>query len=274
MSTPERTRRRRRRTQTHPSSKSVPPIPQPKSRLTFLSPRIETPDPILPPLHSPEARFRYISTVAGPHCQDGASFRVRPQDPQALRLGMPQSAGARVKTLWLPMVPSERLPEWLDAVSTVCPNLLHLHIPSVPQESVETQVNDENQERVDITPSEESKVRRLYVLYRLPKLLTMDGTAFTPRERMLSRPQNTKLSSKKTKFSRKSSTSACLLDNESEDEDSTTVVSLKTRKAIADSAVEVGRSQPQALSSAHFSFFSSKRIDLVAQKQCRPISDA
>ena len=201
-------------------------------------------------------------------------------EPTAMRLGMPKSAGDRVRTLFLPPVASELLPEWLDAVAQTFPNVQHLHVPEYKLEDDDRSdrevgpmeapiVNKENEERSggEAIPggfSEESLVRRLYVLYRLPGLKTLDGTEFTPRERMLSRPRDNrrlrdgpkeeqqvkaKVSARKKKVAQKV---VCLIDNEESDEEDATVVSLKTRKAMAESAVEVGTCHKR-MSESHWS---------------------
>ena len=187
------------------------------SRLVFESPRLEYQDSQLFPaadeLVKPQQRWKYMNNLAGAHQQDGRVLRIRPyMTPRALATGMPTHAAQRVWELHLPKViqpakqPQQqpaaaaqkgksvkkemddfvigrnrneqdaddaRLPYWLDAIVQTFHNLQHLYlnVHSIEEES-------ENSKRL----------RRLYVLYRLPDLVSIDGVNVTETERKLARP--------------------------------------------------------------------------------------
>lgn len=194
------------------TGKTIPPPVTRRPRLIFESPRLEYKDDELFPssknLVQPQERWRYMSTLAGAHQQDGTVLRIRPHmTPRSLPLGMPSHAARRVKELHLPRViqpkqqqhPAKldsknkergeddddiytknfkdendtRLPQWLDAIIPTFHNLQHLYlnVASIEEES-------ENSKRL----------RRLYVLYRLPDLISIDGVKVSETERKLARP--------------------------------------------------------------------------------------
>eukprot|EP00977_Amphora_coffeiformis_P014325 scaffold3971_cov159-Amphora_coffeaeformis.AAC.4 len=190
------------------SRKHFPPPPRPK--LIFDSPRLEYEDgqlfPAAKELETAEQRWKYMSNLAADHQQDGNVLRLRGSiAPRSLSLGMPLHAADRVKELHLPPQTTQpkkvfqkkvskerntrddddddgshdededdtRLPQWLDVVVQLFYNLQHLHLHA----------NTEADE------SENSKrLRRLYILYRLPDLVSIDGVKVTETERRLARP--------------------------------------------------------------------------------------
>mmetsp|Transcript_18005 Transcript_18005/g.33372 ORF Transcript_18005/g.33372 Transcript_18005/m.33372 type:complete len:792 (-) Transcript_18005:116-2491(-) len=153
-----------------------------RRKLIFTSPRVISSDEeLFPANHSPykksEERWQQISKIAGSHRQDGTFINVgRKLTPMALRIGMTKQAADRVRclNLWLDHE-KDTLPEWLDVVGEVFCNLEHLTLTE------------------DLFPGEDdtavsARMRRLYVLYRLPHLKSIDDIAVTPEERRLALP--------------------------------------------------------------------------------------
>ena len=175
-------------------------------------------------LSQPEQRWQYMSGLAGPHHQDGRVLRLsRALTPRSLPAGMPSQAARRVQELHLPPPPprrrlrhssfldrasnrnssntqldgqsrrdkenaqiwgdseeeDSRLPQWLDVVARTFPNLQHLYLHMAQFAS---------NEKSDESESNAQQLRRLYVLYRLPDLVSIDGVAVTDTERRLARP--------------------------------------------------------------------------------------
>lgn len=151
-------------------------------KLIFTSPRcIVKDEEIFPTDHSPyrksDERWNYISDQAGSHRQDGTTITIgRKLTPKALRIGMTKHAASRVRCLdlWLDH-DKDILPEWLDVIAHVFVNLEHLNLTE------------------DIFPGEDemavsSRMRRLYILYRLPYLKSIDDKVVTSEERQIARP--------------------------------------------------------------------------------------
>jgi len=199
---------------------------QPQATIIYESPRCQVDDRDLFPakgaaLKRPDERWQFLSRQAGLHRQDASSFRVGPNvatAPAALRNGMPPAAAQRVRSLYLDQVAISRnaLPEWLDAVSATFANLEHLYLRSgstaastnessegggggvvVEQRLVDGEnapaVGDSSSKREELrrdAGENTNRLRRLYVLYRLPNLKSIDGVPVTQSERSLSRPDN------------------------------------------------------------------------------------
>jgi hypothetical protein len=153
-----------------------------RRKLFFTSPRLMEPDESLFPVnHSPykksEERWKQISEQAGSHRQDGSVITIgRKITPMALRIGMTKQAAGRVRALnlWLDH-DKDTLPEWLDVIANTFVNLEHLTLTE------------------DVFPGEDetavsARMRRLYVLYRLPYLKSIDDQIVSPEERRLARP--------------------------------------------------------------------------------------
>lgn len=153
-------------------------------KLVFTSPRcIVKDDAIFPTNHSPykksDERWKQISDQAGSHRQDGATMTIgRKITPEALRIGMTKQAAGRVRclNLWLDH-DKDILPEWLDVIAPVFVNLEHLNLTE------------------DVFPGEDemavsSRMRRLYILYRLPFLKSIDDVLVTSEERQIARPND------------------------------------------------------------------------------------
>jgi hypothetical protein len=151
----------------------------------YESPRLISDDSdIFPPAEShasyqdPQLRWSLISKQAGPHSQDGSSLTVRRNmTPSSLRTGMmAQLLATRVRSLslWLDHT-EDILPQWLDVIATLFPNLEHLIL---------FQDYFEGEEEIEVS----SRMRRLYILYRLPGLRSIDGKAVTWEEQSIARP--------------------------------------------------------------------------------------
>ena len=177
--------------------------------LLFTSPRCKAEDDEIFPdrdkeaLQTPETRWQHISEQAGSHRQDGSLMVVnRNLAPQALKSGVTLQVGRRVRrlNLWLNHT-EDILPEWLDVIATTFPNLEHLTLTE------------------DVYPDDEnavsSRMRRLYVLYRLPNLNSIDDMRVTVKERSLARPGD----ANGNRVQRKEWVKDSLLDNADEDDD-------------------------------------------------------
>jgi hypothetical protein len=181
-------------------------------------------------LQTYEARWKYMSTLAGNHKQDASTLFINPQrvsTPSALQAGMMKQAALRVSTLHLPILSSDqledddsitKLPAWLDAVVATFPNLRHLYLqqtqtrPSKVDSSMDGPAEVDSKDRSDkysalassLKPQKEGSplistgsdkrktyeikaVHRLYVLYRIVGLETLDGQPFSEREREFAR---------------------------------------------------------------------------------------
>jgi hypothetical protein len=147
----------------------------------FASPRCtKEDDELFPTDHSvyhPHVRWTIISEQAGPHRQDGSVLTVRRDlTPRAMKLGMTTQAAFRVRclNLWLD---HDILPEWLDVVANLFPNLQHLTL---------SEDYFKGEEEIEVS----ARMRRLYVLYRLPDLRSIDDMRVTRAEKKLARPNS------------------------------------------------------------------------------------
>jgi hypothetical protein len=112
-----------------------------------------------------------MSELAGSHRQDDRVLRIsRPIDPKAFKSGVPPQLAAQIQELHLSI--DNDLPGWLDVLSNSCFGLEDLYLNFAKQDETE----------------EEAKMRRLYILYRLPDLQSIDGQIVTEDERQLARP--------------------------------------------------------------------------------------
>jgi hypothetical protein len=91
-------------------------------------------------------------------------------------VGVPPAVAARIKYLSLPAASDNySLPEWMDVVSGMFFKLESLYF-----------VRDNNPRAA----MEALRMRRLYILYRLPDLVSIDGRKVTSVERELARPSS------------------------------------------------------------------------------------
>ena len=153
-------------------------------KLIYRSPRCTTEDgelfPVAPSRYeSSIKRWAAISQQAGPHQQDGSVLTLSSRmTPEALRLGMTKHVASRVLSLNLSLNhKKDILPNWLDVIAILFVNLKHITIAE------------------DITPDDDevavsSRMRRLYILYRLPYLKSIDETPVTTEERKIARPDD------------------------------------------------------------------------------------
>lgn len=126
-------------------------------------------------LQTHENRWMKMSELAGSHKQDDDLLRFnRPIAPLAFKSGVPSQVASRVKTLHI--VAEDNLPQWLDVLSNTCFSLENLMLNG------EDGAKNESMEA--------ARMRRLYILYRLPDLKSIDGVNVTDLERQLARPNN------------------------------------------------------------------------------------
>ena len=128
-----------------------------------------------------EQRWQMISEVAGSHRQDGSCLVIpRNINPTTLKCGIVSHlVGRRVSRLCLSLDDKDDiLPQWLDAIIHLFPNLQELYLF---QDSSFLVV-----EEGELAASK--RMQRLYILYRMPHLLCIDGEAITAEERELARP--------------------------------------------------------------------------------------
>lgn len=148
-------------------------------RPLYHSPRCEKSDEhllVAPPesLKTHEDRWHHMSQQAGSHQQDESVLNVtRRISPQALRSGVPPQVAARVRVLRLVVHEKDSLPEWLDVISGIFFELEHLYLSKMSCDNTDI-----------------ARMRRLYVLYRLPDLKSIDGKDVTELERQLARPSS------------------------------------------------------------------------------------
>jgi hypothetical protein len=138
----------------------------------FISPRCNpsTDDIPVDSLRNFQDRWRHMSELAGSHQQEDSVLVLnRPIEPLSFQNGIPSQVALRIETLHI--IPQENnLPEWLDVLSRTCTALQHLVV--LPRE---------------MNP-EAARMRRLYILYRLPDLCSIDEILVTQVERQLARP--------------------------------------------------------------------------------------
>mmetsp|Transcript_14153 Transcript_14153/g.30874 ORF Transcript_14153/g.30874 Transcript_14153/m.30874 type:complete len:712 (-) Transcript_14153:59-2194(-) len=188
-------------------------------KLWFESPRLELEDDQVFPesgnvFSDPQERWNAVKEQAGKHQQDGSVLILRPHihSPQVLKSGMPPQAASRVKELHV-QVTSETMPAWMDAIVNTFFNLQHLHITQVKPENRENEVrqsvrktrvgkatsnitssssntSEEDEEEARLAAEHSDKLKRLYILYRLPDLISIDGMRVTSAERSLANPDD------------------------------------------------------------------------------------
>lgn len=147
-----------------------------KNMLRYTSPRCNLDDEQFLPsvsLQEHDERWKHMSQQAGEHRQDGSVLDLtsRRTSPQTLKVGVPPQVASRVRELHLHM--EDSLPEWLDVVSSLFFQLEHLYTSTAEE-----------------TNTESARMRRLYILYRFPDLLSIDGKPVTEVERQLARPSS------------------------------------------------------------------------------------
>ena len=151
--------------------------------MTYMSPRLVQVDEELFPQDKqaytcPHQRVLKISEQAGSHRQDGSILTLqRTMTPQALESGITPLLAARVKHLNLWLNPDEdTLPKWLDVIAKKFVNLEHLTL-------------SEERFLEDGETFCSARMRRLFVLYRLPDLKSIDEMPVTMVERNLAKPE-------------------------------------------------------------------------------------
>jgi hypothetical protein len=148
-----------------------------KQKLVFTSPRFSARDEEIfrmdESLCNLEKRWDAISEQAGEHRQDGRVLIIsRSLSTEALQKGMTKQASLRVRSLHLCLDQKEdNLPEWIDVISVVLVNLENLTI------------SDAQDDEMAIS----KRMQRLYILYKMPKLKSIDDMPITSEEREIVR---------------------------------------------------------------------------------------
>eukprot|EP00978_Attheya_sp_CCMP212_P027424 scaffold91847_cov57-Attheya_sp.AAC.2 len=177
-------------------------------------------------LSNPTQRWEHMSELAGTHRQDPTVLDVsnRNMPPSALKFGVPPTVAHAVVDLRFGSVGPHDLPEFLDVVSTLFPNLKRMslqrnHRPAPPLDTVPNNKQATQQRRSPLMmepntnttdsrmanpgpacifePSasllaaadrEAARMQRLYILYRLIDLEELNDTCVSEEERRLARP--------------------------------------------------------------------------------------
>ena len=183
-------------------------------KLCFESPRLEKTDSQLFPATNssngadPTKQWQSVTEQAGQHQQDGSVLFLRPSinSPQVLKCGVTTQAAARVKELHA-KVTGNNMPEWMDAIANKFPNLEHLHLAQRTDEERENEVRksvrttrvssilesvseDLDEEEIRLAAEHSDRLKRLYILYRIPDLISIDGARVTTEERRLAKPND------------------------------------------------------------------------------------
>jgi hypothetical protein len=155
-------------------------------KLFYTSPRCELSDAQIFPsspvkrksLTNVDDRWQTMSEQAGSHRQDSSVLHVsrRHMTPAVLKAGVLPQVARRVRELHLRLEQAEdMLPEWLDVIADKFENLEHLVLTRDNPENLNEQPN---------------RLRRLYILYRLPHLVCIDNVPVSQSERRLARPDD------------------------------------------------------------------------------------
>ena len=144
-----------------------------------------------------------MSQQAGSHKQDSTVLHVnrRHMTPQVLKAGVPPQVANRIKELHLRLDQVEdTLPEWLDVISSKFRELERLYLTRVDEDEEEDGDYDgddgkkkkpkRRSKNKNADDSQRNQLRRLYILYRLPHLVEIDGIPVTKSERRLARPDD------------------------------------------------------------------------------------
>lgn len=154
-----------------------------QQHLKYTSPRCELEDEEFLPSQSLEdhdERWQHMSQQAGAHQQNPTILDLtnrRETTPSTLKVGVPPRVASRIRELHVDFHSSYSLPEWLDVVCSLFFTLQHLYTFGTHEEAETLSIQD-------------LRMRRLYILYRLPDLLSIDGTPVTLVERQLARPSS------------------------------------------------------------------------------------
>jgi hypothetical protein len=125
-----------------------------------------------------EDRWQHMQQQAGSHQQDLQVLDLtnRILSPQTLKVGVPPQVALRITELHVNLHSEYSLPEWLDVVCFLFFRLQHFYTTNIQHE--------------ECISSEDTRMRRLYILYRLPDLRSIDGKHVTAVERGLARPSS------------------------------------------------------------------------------------
>mmetsp|Transcript_977 Transcript_977/g.2065 ORF Transcript_977/g.2065 Transcript_977/m.2065 type:complete len:632 (+) Transcript_977:238-2133(+) len=180
------------------------------------APPTPTPDASKERLIKHDDRWRAMSQLAGSHRQSARLLDLsnRSLPPEALKYGVPPKTAGMVTELRYDgnLVGKDDLPSFLDIVVPLFPRLQHISLRNNPccPATVSTSRamdngdsdGDDEEPIPDIDPKlkkkldaaieaadrEQVRMQRLYIIYRLPDLLSIDGVNTTAKERHLARP--------------------------------------------------------------------------------------
>mmetsp|Transcript_8898 Transcript_8898/g.26663 ORF Transcript_8898/g.26663 Transcript_8898/m.26663 type:complete len:625 (-) Transcript_8898:40-1914(-) len=157
-------------------------------------------------LVSLEDRWQAMAQLAGDHRQDPRILDLtnRALPPEALKFGVPPKVAAVVKEFRYDgnRVGKHDLPSFLDLMAQLFPKLKRISLKGIAgknglatkQNRDEHEVDPVLQKRIDsnttAAESEAIRMRRLYILYRLPNLDMIDDVAVSQEERSLARPSS------------------------------------------------------------------------------------
>lgn len=166
-----------------------PPLDYPKP--IYESPRCQLSDADLFPseqLASYEDRWRYFRQQAGVHRQsDEELFVNRRWTPAALQSGVLPERARRIRTIHLALEQdSSALPPWMDVIVAKFDNLEHLYLGGLAKEPPP----NDHESIFAREGRQPIRLRRLYILYRLPNLRSIDGVEVDDKERQLARPED------------------------------------------------------------------------------------
>lgn len=178
------------------------------------APPTPTPDASKERLIRHDDRWRAMSQLAGSHRQSARLLDLsnRSLPPEALKYGVPPKTAGMVTELRYDgnLVGKDELPSFLDIVVPLFPRLQHITLrnnpccPASKSRAMENDDADGDDEEpipnidpklkkkldaaVEAADREQVRMQRLYIIYRLPDLVSIDGISITKTERHLARP--------------------------------------------------------------------------------------
>ena len=201
LSTPKRSGNTNSRI-VHPPLIDAPPTPNPNANDAKLI--------------TPQDRWKAMSALAGSHKQslEVLDLSNRSLPAQALKYGVPRKTAESVTVLRYDgnLVGegndgTNDLPAFLDIVVQLFPRLQHLSLRNNPcspgndtggtspmreaklPANVDPKLKSKLDAAIDAANREQRRIQRLYIIYRLPDLLSIDEQPVSDEERHLARPQ-------------------------------------------------------------------------------------
>ena len=165
-------------------------------------------------LITPQDRWKAMSALAGSHKQslEVLDLSNRSLPAQALKYGVPRKTAESVTVLrydgnLVGDDGTDDLPAFLDIVVQLFPRLQHLSLRNNPcspgndmgsaspvreaklPANVDPKLKSKLDAAIDAANREQRRIQRLYIIYRLPDLLSIDEEPVSDEERHLARPQ-------------------------------------------------------------------------------------